>query len=77
MNGDKIPDVTIIGSCYKNTSHKSFPIVFIRQGDHFVLDENVNLQLFGFPNLTVADVRAYIKSWEYIKVLRAKVRAKI
>ena len=71
------PDITVMALCDKNISHRSFQLFLFVTEIIFVLEENVYRQLFGFPNLTVADVRAYIKSWEYIKVLRAKVRAKI
>lgn len=63
MHGGKKRDVTIIGSCTKqNVGNYTFPFVFTWQGDKYVLDEDVYSNLFGFISLTVADVRAYIKS---------------
>lgn len=71
MNGDKKPDVTIIGACDRNAINYTFPLVFIRSGHKYVLNEDVYQNLYGFYSLTVADVRAYIKSPEsYIKVLQ-------
>lgn len=73
MNGDKIPDVTIIGSCDKNAINYSIPLVFIWHGDKYLLDEDVYRGIYGFIGLTVADVREYIKSPEsYFKVLEAR-----
>lgn len=63
MHGGKTRDVTIIGTCDKqNVMNATFPFVFTWQGDKYVLDEDVYSNLFGFISLTVADVRAYIKS---------------
>ena len=70
MNGDKQPDVTVIGSCNRNAIHYTFPFVFIWNGNKYVLNKNVYRTLYGFLSLTVADVRAYIKAPKlYIKVL--------
>lgn len=63
MHGGKKRDVTIIGSCDKqNTGNYTFPFVFIWKGNKYVLDEDVYSSLYAFVSLTVADVRAYIKS---------------
>lgn len=63
MHGDKKPDVTVIGSCNKqNAINYTIPFVFIWQGDKFILDKKVYLNLYGLISLTVADVREYIKS---------------
>ena len=35
MNGDKKPDVTIIGSCDRNPFNSTYPIVFIRSGGQY------------------------------------------
>lgn len=69
MNGDGISDVTVIAACDK----RSVPFVFIRDGDEYVLDDDVYSSLFDFTDLTVADVRAYIKSPEiYYNILAKK-----
>lgn len=75
MNGDKKPDVTIIGSCDSNVTNQTFPLVFIRSGNKYILNEDVYMNLYGYINLTVADVRGYIKSssrGSYRKVLERR-----
>ncbi len=73
MNNDKKPDVTVIGSCDKNTMNYTIPFVFISSGNNYVLEENVYRSLYGFFGLTVNDVRAYIKSPKsYFKVLEER-----
>lgn len=70
MHGGKKRDVTIIGSCDKyNAINYTFPLVFVRHGDRFELDKQVYTGIYGFINLTVADVANYIKSPEiYFKI---------
>ena len=71
MNGDKKPDVTIIGSCNKSAIHYTVSFVFSWTGKKYVLNEDVYRTLFGFLSLTVADVRAYIQSPKaYLEVLK-------
>ena len=75
MNGDKKPDVTIIGSCDYNPRYQIFPLVFIRSGGQYILNKKVYENLYEFIALTVADVRGYINSsypGSYLKVLEAR-----
>ena len=73
MHGDHLPDVTVIGSCNKNAINYTIPFVFLRHGDEYILDEKVYSGIYGLIGLTVADVRAYIKSPEtYYKVLEER-----
>ena len=77
MNGDKKPDVTIIGSCDYNTMHQTFPLIFIRRGGQYILDEDMYKNLHGAIELTVADVRGYLKSpfsVSYHKALEKKYK---
>lgn len=63
MHGGKKRDVTVIGSCDKqNAINYTVPFVFVWEGNKFVLDEEVYSGIYGLISLTVADVRAYIKS---------------
>lgn len=61
MNGDGKADITVIGSCNKrNAINYTYPFVFIRQENSYVLDEKVYSNLFGFVGLNISDIRAYI-----------------
>ncbi|USQ13717.1 hypothetical protein J2N86_13740 [Legionella lytica] len=61
MDGDGKADITVIGSCNKrNAINYTYPFVFIRQGNSYVLDEKVYSNLFGFVGLNISDIRAYI-----------------
>ncbi len=62
MNDDKIPDITVIGSCEKNAINYTFPFVFIRKGNEYILNEKLYRRLYSFIALTVADVGKYIKT---------------
>ncbi|CEG56768.1 hypothetical protein [Legionella fallonii] len=78
MHGGKKRDVTIIGACDKqNAVNYTFPLVFIWQGDKYVLDDDVYKALYGAIALTVADVREYIKfPMTQYKVLRDRYEVK-
>ncbi len=70
MYGDNKPNVTVIGSCDQNAINYNFPFVFKWQHNKYTLDEDVYRGIFGLIALTVADVRAYIKSPdEYYQIL--------
>lgn len=62
MNGDKKPDVTIIGACDRNSMNYTVPFVFFRSGGKYIFNEAVYNRLFGFFSLTVNDISKYIKS---------------
>jgi len=73
MNGDKKPDVTVVGSCNKNSINYTIPFVFIQKDNKYTFDESVYKNLYGFIDLTITDVRAYIKSPKsYFKVLEER-----
>jgi hypothetical protein len=75
MHGNKKRDVTVIGSCDKNPINYTFPFVFIRDGDSYVLDKKVYHGLYGFIGLTINDVRDYIKSPKrYYRILENQDR---
>lgn len=60
MNGDGKADITVIGACNKqNAINYTYPFVFIRQGNSYLLDEKVYSNLFGFIGLSISDIRAY------------------
>ncbi|MDI1352417.1 MAG: hypothetical protein PSV35_06555 [bacterium] len=62
-SGNKKRDVTIIGSCDRqNAIDYNFPLVFEWKKDRYVLDKDVYLNLHGMINLTIADIREYIRS---------------
>ena len=62
MNGDKKPDITVIGSCKRNAINYTIPFVFIRKGNGFVFNRKVYSDIYGVIGLTVSDVRKYIKT---------------
>ncbi|USQ13716.1 hypothetical protein J2N86_13735 [Legionella lytica] len=62
MNGDGVRDVSVIGSCNHLSSLKyTYPLVFIRYKDKYIFNEDVYSRLYGFIDLTIADIHAYIK----------------
>ena len=64
MHYKKQSDVTIIGSCDDNAINYNFPFVFYLKNGTYVLDEDLYHSLYGFIALTVADLRAYVRSPE-------------
>lgn len=70
INNDGIRDVTVIGSCDKEAINYTIPFVFIREGNKYILDEDLYNRLFGFIALTINDIRTYFKSPNYYKVLK-------
>lgn len=72
MYGDERRDVTVIGSCDRNTKHVTYPFVFMRRGNGYMIDMRVYNDLFEIINLTVSDIQKYIKSPQYISELRKR-----
>lgn len=74
MNGDGKADITVIGACNKqNAINYTYPFVFIRQGNSYVLDEKVYSNLFGFIGLSISDIRAYTAAPQvYFSILNNK-----
>ena len=73
INGDNQADVTVIGSCDQNVSHPTVPLVFMRREGEYIFIDNVYTQLQRVRNLTVAEIREFIKYSEYIKMLEGHV----
>lgn len=70
MNGDKKRDVTVIGSCDKNSINYTVAFYFVRHNNRYVLDKKLYRVLYGYIGLTISDVRKYINSpTSYIKIL--------
>lgn len=62
MNEDGVRDVSVIGSCNQLPRLKyTYPLVFIRDKDKYIFNEDVYSHLYGFIDLTIADIHAYIK----------------
>lgn len=63
MNGDRLPDVTIIGSCNRqNFINYEFPLVFIRNKKNFRLHLKSYLYLHGFVGLSIPNIKGYLAS---------------
>lgn len=62
INGDKKPDVIVVGSNDQCTTTFNRPFVFLNKGNHFDLDYSVTMAFSGHNLATVADVKKYIKT---------------
>ena len=72
INNDKKREVTVIGSCNTGLLKNTYAFVFIRKGHTYVLDEKLYRSLYALMDLSIEDVRKYIKSPEYLKVLEER-----
>lgn len=72
MYGDGRRDVTVIGSCDRKTTRKTYAFVFNRRGKLFVLDDQLFMDLSEIYDLTIRDVQNFIRSPGYIIELRRR-----